>query len=91
MGGIAGNPRTKAAPLPEPAPFPGFVSLVSAGPGDPDLLTLAAIRAIKRADVILYDHLVGEGVLEFARRDAERISFIKCDVEGHELRLPGHH
>ena len=53
---------------------PGRVHLVGAGPGDPDLLTLAAIRAIKRADVILYDHLVGEGVLEFARRDAERIS-----------------
>jgi siroheme synthase len=47
--------------------------LVGADPGDTELLTLAAIRAIKRADVILYDHLVGPGVLEFSRRDAERI------------------
>ena len=52
---------------------PGMVHLVGAGPGDTELLTLAAIRAIKRADVILYDHLVGPGVLEFSRRDAERI------------------
>ena len=52
---------------------PGPVHLVGAGPGDTELLTLAAVRAIKHADVILYDHLVGPGVLEFARRDAERI------------------
>lgn len=52
---------------------PGMVHLVGSGPGDTELLTLAAIRAIKRADVILYDHLVGPGVLEFSRRDAERI------------------
>ncbi|WP_245613148.1 uroporphyrinogen-III C-methyltransferase [Skermanella stibiiresistens] len=50
--------------------LPGTVQLVGAGPGDPDLLTLAAVRAIKRADVILYDHLVGDGVLEFADVDA---------------------
>jgi uroporphyrin-III C-methyltransferase len=53
---------------------PGMVHLVGAGPGDTELLTLAAIRAIKRADVILYDHLVGPGALEFSRRDAERIA-----------------
>lgn len=48
----------------------GRVLLVGAGPGDPELLTLKAIRALKAADVILHDHLVGAGVLEFARREA---------------------
>lgn len=51
----------------------GFVSLVGAGPGDPELLTLRAVRALRSADVILYDDLVTEPVLEFARREARRI------------------
>ncbi len=54
-------------------PAKGRVLLVGAGPGDPDLLTLKAVRALKAADVILYDRLVGEGVLEHARREAELI------------------
>ena len=49
---------------------PGRVIIVGAGPGDPDLLTLKAVRALKSADVILYDSLVGDGVLEHARREA---------------------
>ena len=44
----------------------GFVYLVGAGPGDPDLLTLKAVKAIARAEVILVDDLVGEGVLTHA-------------------------
>lgn len=52
---------------------PGSVRLVGAGPGDPDLLTLAAVRAIGQADVILHDHLVGGAVLDFARPDARLI------------------
>jgi uroporphyrin-III C-methyltransferase/precorrin-2 dehydrogenase/sirohydrochlorin ferrochelatase len=52
---------------------PGRVLLVGAGPGDPELLTLKAIRALKSADVILYDRLVGAGVLDHARREAELI------------------
>jgi uroporphyrin-III C-methyltransferase/precorrin-2 dehydrogenase/sirohydrochlorin ferrochelatase len=52
---------------------PGRVLLVGAGPGDPELLTLKAIRALKSADVILYDRLVGTGVLDHARREAELI------------------
>lgn len=48
----------------------GEVMLVGAGPGDPDLLTLKAVRALQSADVILYDRLVGEGVLDYARREA---------------------
>ena len=51
----------------------GFVTLVGAGPGDPELLTLKAVRALRAADVILYDDLVTEPVLEFARREARRI------------------
>ena len=51
----------------------GSVVLVGAGPGDPGLLTLRALRALNEADVILHDRLVGAGVLKLARRDAERI------------------
>ena len=47
--------------------------LVGAGPGDPDLLTLKAVKALQSADVVLYDDLVSEGVLGFAAGHAERI------------------
>jgi uroporphyrin-III C-methyltransferase / precorrin-2 dehydrogenase / sirohydrochlorin ferrochelatase len=49
----------------------GEVALVGAGPGDPDLLTLKAVRALQTADVILYDTLVSRGVLDYARREAK--------------------
>lgn len=51
----------------------GRVTLVGAGPGDPELLTLKAIRALQSADIILYDDLVSAGVLELARREAKRM------------------
>lgn len=51
----------------------GSVTLVGAGPGDPGLLTLNALRALQSADVILHDQLVPDAVLELARRDAERV------------------
>ena len=50
----------------------GRVTLVGAGPGDPGLLTLNAVRALQSADVILFDDLVSTEVLEFARREAKR-------------------
>ena len=49
------------------------VWLVGAGPGDPELLTLKALRALQDADVILHDRLVPAAVLDLARRDAARI------------------
>jgi uroporphyrin-III C-methyltransferase/precorrin-2 dehydrogenase/sirohydrochlorin ferrochelatase len=51
----------------------GSVTLVGAGPGDPELLTLRAVRALQSADVILYDDLVSRDVLDFARREARRL------------------
>ncbi|MGN8117610.1 siroheme synthase CysG [Labrys sp. 22185] len=54
-------------------PALGSVALVGAGPGDPELLTLKAVRALQSADVILHDDLVSQEVLDFARREAERI------------------
>lgn len=56
----------------------GSVTLVGAGPGDPELLTLKAVRALQSATVILYDRLVGPEILELARREAKRISVGKA-------------
>jgi uroporphyrin-III C-methyltransferase/precorrin-2 dehydrogenase/sirohydrochlorin ferrochelatase len=51
----------------------GKVTLVGAGPGDPDLLTVKALRALQDADIIFYDELVSPEVLDRARRDAARV------------------
>ncbi|HEV7438173.1 MAG TPA: siroheme synthase CysG [Methylobacterium sp.] len=52
------------------APKGGAVTLVGAGPGDAELLTLKALRALRNADVILYDDLVAPEILDYARREA---------------------
>jgi len=51
----------------------GKVCLVGTGPGDPDLLTVGALRAMQRADVVLYDNLVGVQILELLPKYVERI------------------
>jgi len=58
----------------------GSVTLVGAGPGDPELLTLKALRALRSADVILYDDLVAPEILGYARREAR---LVQVGKKGH--------
>jgi uroporphyrin-III C-methyltransferase/precorrin-2 dehydrogenase/sirohydrochlorin ferrochelatase len=62
----------------------GFVSLIGGGPGNPDLLTLRALRAMQTASVVLYDHLVAPAIVDLARRDAERI-YVGKEQDNHAL------
>jgi uroporphyrin-III C-methyltransferase len=64
---------------------PGRVTLVGAGPGDPELLTVKAVRAIRAATVLLVDDLVGNGVLRYARRSAR---IVHVGKRGH-TGVPG--
>ncbi len=64
-----------------PSTLNGFVSLVGAGPGDPDLLTVKAFRRIREADVIAYDRLVNQVILNEAKPDAELVYVGKHGVD----------
>ncbi|HEX9947067.1 MAG TPA: siroheme synthase CysG [Allosphingosinicella sp.] len=72
-GGAPGDADGEALFEPRPGRL-GRVTLVGAGPGDPELLTLKAVRALQSATIILYDDLVGPEILELARREAKRVA-----------------
>jgi len=66
------------------------VALVGAGPGNPGLLTLRAVECLARADLVLYDRLVPDGLLEYAAETAELVCV--DEVPGcHPERVPGIH
>ena len=64
------------------------VTLVGAGPGDPELLTLKAAKALRAASLVLYDHLVGKEVLELVPRNADRI-YVGKEAGCHTLTQDG--
>lgn len=68
----------------------GHVAIVGAGPGDPELLTIKALRALQDADVVIHDRLVGDGVLDLIRRDAERI-YVGKAMSNHSVTQDGIH
>jgi uroporphyrin-III C-methyltransferase/precorrin-2 dehydrogenase/sirohydrochlorin ferrochelatase len=70
------------------APRRGRVSLVGSGPGNPDLMTLAGLRALSAADVVLHDRLCPQPILEMARRDA---TFIDVGKQGGGRHVPQEH
>lgn len=63
-----------------------LISIVGAGPGDPELLTVKALNRIKKADVIIYDALIGDEILELAPPDALKLYYGKVHDDGQDPR-----
>ena len=80
-GNLEGADAVLAAELASSGPT-GLVSLVGGGPGDPELLTIKALRCLQRADVVYHDRLVSTAVLERCRRDARRVDVGRRAGEG---------
>ena len=68
----------------------GIVHIVGAGPGDPELLTLKALRLLQKADIVYFDRLVSDDILDLIRRDAERVSVGKAKGN-HSVPQPDIH
>lgn len=83
---ITTPPRMTATPSDKRSSQPGrgSVALVGAGPGDPELLTVRAVRLISCADALVYDHLVAADILEITRPEAERI-YVGKEAGNHTL------
>ncbi|MFN3229201.1 MAG: siroheme synthase CysG [Asticcacaulis sp.] len=72
-GDIDGAEVGALAAVRDAQPLKGSVAIVGAGPGDPELLTLKALRHLSSADVLIYDRLVSPAILDLVRRDARRL------------------
>src|SRR6202171_1476337 len=86
LAGRSSEAETALKDIPDPAAFAGAlvsgqaegrVTLVGAGPGDRDLLTIKALRALQDADIVFYDELVSPEILDRARRDASRVPVVR--------------
>lgn len=92
-GDIAGAEADMRALLSDMSGVPqraGIVHIVGAGPGDPELLTLKALRLLQKADIVYFDRLVSDDILDLIRRDAERVSVGKAKGN-HSVPQPDIH